>query len=289
MSRRRLGSTQPARIIAAFLATAMVLCLVLCCIAYWLVSPPPFIVQATPTFAPTKLARPDYSFIDVWNVAIVLTYEGQVFPEPDKTRAFRAIAWTMRNRLELGQGVAGYSDEQNLLSKYASYKDHKTDLPDARAIEIAIEVLSATTRESDETHGARNYVDNSFWTGTHQQTGTLVAVPGKFSDADIQRLSDDGKFNLVIEWRAPKDHPKGPLFYALYFFDYWPPATPVVTPTFTPTPKPTATMTRTPTRTSTPTITLTPTRTLTPTVTLTMTMTPTITPTVFPTETPAGQ
>lgn len=276
------------RIIAALLATAMILCLVLCCLAYWLVSPPPFVapITITPTATLTKPARPDFGFLDVWNVAIILTYEGQVFPEPDKTRAFRAIAWTMRNRLELGQGVLGYSDEQNLLSKYASYKEHKQDLPDPHAIEVALEVMNATTRESDETHGARNFVDNSFWTGTHQQTGTQVSVPGKFSDADIQRLVNDGKFNLVIEWRAPKDHPKGPLFYALYFFDYWPPATPVVTPTFTPTPRPTATMTRTPTRTSTPTITLTPTRTLTPTKTLTPTMTITATMTLAPTETP---
>jgi hypothetical protein len=266
----------------------MILCLVLGCLLYWLVSPPPFVARTTitPTTTATKPARPDFGFLDVWNVAIILTYEGQVFPEPDKTRAFRAIAWTMRNRLELGQGVSGYSDEQNLLSKYASYKEHKNDLPDAHAIEVALEVMNATTRESDETHGARNFVDNSFWTGTHQQTGTLVAVPGKFSDADIQRLIDDGKFNLVIEWRAPKDHPKGPLFYALYFFDYWPPATPVVTPTFTPTPRPTATFTRTPTRTSTPTITLTPTRTLTTTKTLTPTLTITATMTLVPTETP---
>lgn len=216
---------------------------------------------------------------DLQAVAVVATYEAQVFPEPLKSQAFRAIAWTMRNRVETGfGGTVSYTDDR-VVSKYASYEDHKNDPPDPRAIQVAYEVLTAPDNADDPTHGSRNYVDNSYWTGTHEQTGAAVKVRGKFSDLDVQRLVTGGNFKLTIEWKSPPDHPKGPLFYGLYFFDSWPPVTPVVTPTFTPTPRatPTKTPTLTPTLTLTPTMTPTPTATMTATVTITPTLTATIT------------
>lgn len=230
-----------------------------------------------PGFTPTPTPR--FTDDEVRVVAVVLTYEAQVFPEPYRTLAYLAIAWTMRNRVEIGfSGAVRYTDER-LLSRYAAYAQRKNDPPDPRAIEIARLVLSAETNANDPTRGARHFVDRSYWTGTNEQIGARVQVRGKFSDVDVQRMIDDGKFLLTIEWKTPPDHPRGQLFYGLYFFDYWPPATPVVTPTFTPTRRPTATITRTPTRTATPTITPTPTRTLTP----TMTPPPTPVPPIFET------
>ena len=229
----------------------------------------------------TATPTPRFADDDARVVAVVATYEAQVFPEPLKSQAYRAIIWTMRNRVEIGFfGTVGYSDER-ILNSYSSYPDHKDDPPDPRAIEIAREVLGAMSNDGDPTHGARHYVDNSYWTGTHDQTGSAVKVRGKFSDLDLKRLVDDGKFVLVIEWKSPTDNPRGALFYGLYFFDYWPPVTPIVTPTFTPTRRPTATPSpsataRTPT--ATPTFTATPT--LTPTATITATRTLTVTPTL---------
>jgi hypothetical protein len=239
---------------------------------------PPFIQTATPT--------PRFNDAQVAAVANVATYEAQVFPEPLKSQAYAAIAWTMRNRVQDGSGgTIDYTDEQ-LLSRYTSYAEHKDDPPDPRAIEIAREVLGAATNEDDPTHGARHYVDNSYWTGTHEQTGNSVKVRGKFSDTDVEHLIDSFKFTLTIEWKSPPDHPKGALAYGLYFFDYWPPPLPLVTPTFTPTPKPTSTRTPTPTPTRTPTRTpvMTATATLATTITLTVTATPsaTVTPTGAP-------
>jgi hypothetical protein len=228
--------------------------------------------QVTATVTPT----PRFTDDDVRALAVVATYEAQVFPEPLKSHAYRAIVWTMRNRVEIGFGGAvRYSDER-VLSRYSAYPDHKNDPPDPRAVEIVREVLDATTNEGDPTRGARHYVDNSYWTGTHEQTGATVKVRGKFSDVDLQRLVDGDKFVLVIEWRSPTDHPRGALFYGLYFFDYWPPVTPIVTPTFTPTRRPTATLTRTPT--ASPTLTATPT--LTPTATITTTRALSVTATI---------
>lgn len=224
----------------------------------------------------TATPTPRFTEDDVRIAAIIATYEAQVFPEPLKSQAYRAIIWTMRNRVELGFGGAvSYADER-VTSRYASYAERKNDPPDPRALEIARQVLSAETRDGDPTRGARHFVDNSYWTGTHEQTGNVVKVRGKFSDRDVQRLVDEGKFNLVIEWKTPADHPRGALFYGLYFFDYWPPATPVVTPTFTPTRTRTATSTRTPTHTVTPTLTATPTlvSTATRVITITVTATP---------------
>ncbi len=233
----------------------------------------PLARPASPTASPT----PRFSEADARTVAVVLTYEAQVFPEPYKSQAYAAIAWTMRNRVEIGfGGMVGYADDR-LLSRYASYQDHKNDPPDADALEIARAVLGAPTNDGDPTRGARHYVDNSYWTGTHDQTGAAVKVRGKFSDVDVQRLVDEARFLLTIEWRSPPDRADGPVVYGLYFFDYWPPATPIVTPTFTPTPRPTATLTRTPTRTLTPTATPKITATATITVTQTVTVTPTIT------------
>jgi hypothetical protein len=243
---------------------AVIVCLVvLLRIVAWLSVPAP----------PILPPDPQMRFIDVElrAVAVVATYEAQVFPEPLKSQAYRAIAWTVRNRVELGYGNAVSYVDERVLSKYASYADHRDNPPDPRALEIAYEVLSASDHASDPTLGARNYVDNSYWTGTHGQTGAAVKVRGMFSDIDIQHLVDDRKFALTVEWRSPLDHPKGPLFYGLYFFDYWPPPVPVVTPTATPTRRPTATAT--PTRTATPTLTPTFTPTLTPTLTMTPTMT----------------
>ncbi len=237
--------------------------------------------DAPPTvFAPSETPTPRFAEADVWVVAVIVTYEARVFPEPYKSQAYTAIAWTMRNRIERGfNGAVSYTDDR-LLSRYASYDDHKNDLPDSRALEIARQVLSAVANDDDPTHGARHYVDNSYWTGTHDQIGSAVKVRGKFSDADLQRLIDDNQFVLTIEWRSPVDHPRGQLFYGLYFFDYWPPPTPVVTPTFTPTLKPTATITRTSTRT--PTLTATPRITVTPSITSTLAITATPTITVTP-------
>jgi hypothetical protein len=238
----------------------------------WLVRLTPLpreILAPIAALLPTVTPTPRFTEEDARIAAIIATYEAQVFPEPLKSQAYRAIIWTMRNRVELGFGGAvSYTDER-VTSRYASYAERKNDPPDPRALEIAREVLSAETRDDDPTRGARHFVDNSYWTGTHEQTGNTVKVRGKFSDRDVQRLVEEGRFNLVIEWKTPADHPRGALFYGLYFFDYWPPATPVVTPTFTPTRTRTATPTRTPTRTVTPTLTATPT--LTPTATMTPT------------------
>ena len=226
----------------------------------------------------TATPTPRFAESYVRTVAVVATYEAQVFPEPLKSQAYRAIIWTMRNRVEIGFGGAvGYADER-LLSRYSAYPDHKDDPPDLRALEIAREVLGALTNEGDPTHGARHYVDNSYWTGTHEQTGATVKVRGKFSDVDLQRLVASDNFVWVIEWRAPPDRSRGALFYGLYFFDYWPPVTPIVTPTFTPTRRPTAVPSpsataRTSTRALTPTLTTTPTRTPTVPITVTQTIT----------------
>ena len=244
-------------------------------VTIWLSSPRQNV--DVPVELPTPTPR--YSDADAWTAAVVATYEAQVFPEPLKSQAYRAIIWTLRNRVEIGfDNTVGYTDER-VLSRYASYDDHRYDPPDPRALEIAREVLSAPNNDDDPTHGARNYVDHSYWTGTNEQTGARVQVRGMFSDRDVQRLVDAGDFDLTIEWKSPLDHPKGPLFYGLYFFDYWPPVTPVVTPTFTPTPRPTPTRTRTPTPTVTPTFTPTLTPTATATITTTVTTTRTLTPT----------
>jgi len=248
--------------------------------------------QPQPPLPPTpqtllQPAEPGKRFTDadVQTVAVVATYEAQVFPEPLRSRAYRAIAWTMRNRVEIGfGGTVSYSDDR-VLSRYASYQNHKGDLPDPNAVISAYEVLNASSSADDPTHGSRNYVDNSYWTGTHEQTGNAVKVRGKLADGDIQRLVDDGKFALTIEWKSLPDHAKGPLFYGLYFFDFWPPPLPIVTPTFTPTPKPTNT--RTPTATRTPTLTRTPILKATPTITQTATVMATLP--VTPTQTPAPQ
>jgi hypothetical protein len=241
-----------------------------------------------PLFSQTATPTPRYNDAQVAAVASVATYEAQVFPEPLKSQAYAAIAWTMRNRVVDGfGGTVDYTDEQ-VLSRYTSYAEHKDDPPDPRAVEIAREVLGAESNEVDPTHGARHYVDNSYWTGTHEQTGNSVKVRGKFSDIDVQRLIDGIKFTLAIEWKSSPDHPKGALAYGLYFFDYWPPPLPLVTPTYTPTPRPTntrtptATLTRTPTRT--PVMTATPTMTITITLTTTRTATPgaTASPTAAP-------
>lgn len=222
---------------------------------------------------PTPTATPRYTDAELEAVATVATYEAQIFPEPYKSQAYAAIAWTMRNRVEQGQGNIDYTDEQ-LLSRYTSYQQHKDDPPDPQAVEVARQVLDAETNEADPTQGARHYVDNSYWTGTHAQTGNAVRVRGRLSDSDVARLVNEGRFTLVVEWKTPADYPRGALIYGLYFFDYWPPPMPVVTPTFTPTatPRPTATWTSTPR----PTRTATPTRTIpaTPTLTTTATVTP---------------
>jgi hypothetical protein len=238
-------------------------------------SPVPQILAPISAFVSTPTPTPRFTDDDVRVVAIVATYEAQVFPEPLKSQAYTAIAWTMRNRVEIGFGGAVRYTDERVTSRYASYSEHKNDLPDPRAIEIARQVLSAETNVDDPTRGARHFVDHSYWTGTNEQTGALVKVRGKFSDVDVQRLIEDGKFLMTIEWQTPTDHPRGQLFYGLYFFDYWPPVTPIVTATFTPTRRSTATITRTPT-----TRTLTPTRTITTTPTLTATPTIVVTPTM---------
>jgi len=228
--------------------------------------------QLTPTATPT----PRITDTDIWKAAIIATYEAQVFPEPTRSDAYAAIIWTMRNLVEIGFGNSvSYSDER-VLNYYSSYPLHKDDSPDPRAVEIARQVLTAPTRDDDPTRGARHYVDHSYWTATNEQIGNAFKYRGRFSDTDVQRLVDDGKFSLSIEWKS-QDRPGTAVFYGLYFFDYWPPPAPVVTPL------PTFTRTATPTRTRTPTITLTPTRTLTPTMTLTAT--PTLTATISLTQT----
>lgn len=214
---------------------------------------------------------PGYADEEVRVVAVVATYEARVFPEPLRSDAYRAIAWTMRNRVESRfQGITGYTDEK-LLDDYASFVLHRADEPDPHAVEIAREVLDTRLPLIDPTRGARHYVDNSYWTGTNKQTGTLPRVLGKFSDDEIARFLDQGRFLLALEWRAPPDYSRGPLFYGLYFFDYWPPPAPP-TPTPTVTPRPTVT----PTPTTTPTVT--PTRTPTATPTRTRQATPSATP-----------
>lgn len=266
----------------AWILFALVVAFVVCC--GWLftigigiaIFQPSQTAMAVQTLTPT----PGISEAEICAVAVVLTYEAQVFPEPYRTQAYTAIAWTMRNRIEIGfAGAVDYTDDR-LLSRYSSYADHKNDSPDPHALEIARQVLNAPTNDDDPTHGARHYVDNSYWTGTHVQIGSTVQVRGKFSDADLQRLINNGNFLYTIEWRTTSDYPKGLLYFGLYFFDSWPPPVPVVTPTFTPTPRPTSTRTRTPTRTFTPTITRT--LTATPTISGTLTITPPLsaTPTV---------
>ncbi len=233
----------------------------------------PLLASPTPRYTDAELAA----------VATVATYEAQIFPEPLKSQAYSAIAWTMRNRVEQGfGGNVDYTDEQ-LLSRYSSYEDHKDDPPDPQALEIARQVLGAEDNEADPTHGARHYVDNSYWTGTHDQTGNLVKVLGRLSDFDVSRLKSDSRFTLTIEWKTASDHPKGALVYGLYFFDYWPPPMPVVTPTFTPTATPRPTSTRTPTPRPAATKTGTPRPIPTMTAAATISAAATLTPTTSPT------
>ncbi len=165
--------------------------------------------------------RPPFTGTDIWTIAVVLTYEAQVFPEPQKSQAYRAVAWTIRNRAATGyDGATGYADREHLLDKYGSFGEHQNDVPDSRALEIASEVLSALTESSDPVGGARHYVDNSYWTGTHEQTVSFQA-PGMHRDTEIQQMIDRGRFVFSVEWKSPPDYPKGPLFYGLYFFKYW--------------------------------------------------------------------
>ncbi len=172
-------------------------------------------------------ARPAFGEMDVWNVALVLTFEAQVFPEPERSRAYRAIAWTVRNRVASGyDGATGYDDRERLLSHYLAFRDHRLDLPDPEATIVAGQVLGALTGEDDLTGGARHYVDNSYWTGTHAQTGPMPVKAGLKSDVQVQSLVDGGRFVLSVEWKSNPWHPKGLLFYGLYFFDYWPPPEP---------------------------------------------------------------
>ncbi len=181
-----------------------------------------------------RQARPPFTPADVRAAAIAATYEAQVLPEAVRAYAYRAIVWTMRNRVATGyNGVTGYSDER-LLDQYIAYRDHQQDIPDSRALESAAQVLAALTSADDPTKGARHYVDNSYWTGTHEQTGAVAKFRDKFSDTDVQRLVDEGRFTFTIEWRSSPGHPQGPLFYGLYFFDSWPPPVPVPSPTSAP-------------------------------------------------------
>jgi hypothetical protein len=185
-----------------------------------------------------RQARPPFTQADLQVAGIAATFEAQVLPEPLRSQAYRAIVWTMRNRVASGyDGTTGYSDEQ-LLDEYTAFRDHRDDAPDPLAVASAGQVLAALTNNDDPTKGARHYVDNSYWTGTHEQTGAVHKFRGKFSDADVQRLVDEGRFTLVIEWKSSLGHPLGPLFYGLYFFDTWPPPIPVSTPTLTATPFP---------------------------------------------------
>ncbi len=155
-------------------------------------------------------------------------------PEPYRSQAYRAIVWTMRNRVLSGyEGIVGYSDAR-LLDKYVSYGDHRQDAPDGLAWTSALEVMGALTSDEDPTRGARHYVDNSYWTGTHEQTGNVRRFRGMYSDADVQRMVDEGRFTFTVEWKSPPEHPRGQLFYGLYFFDTWPPPIPASTPTAIP-------------------------------------------------------
>lgn len=223
-------------------------------LSLWFDSKMPSQMVSSPSATPT----PRFTDADVRAVAVIATYEAQVFPEPLRSQAYMAVAWTMRNRVEIGYGgTVSYTDER-VLRRYSSYQDHKDDPPDQVALEVARQVLSATTNTDDPTRGARHYVDHSYWTGTSDWIGNDWKYRGKFSDADVQRLVDDGNFELTLEWRSPPEHPRGALFYGLYFFDAWPPPTPVVTPLPTFTRAPTATRTRTPTMTLTPRLTPSP-------------------------------
>ncbi len=184
-----------------------------------------------------KQARPPFTETDVQAASIAATFEAQVLPEPLKSQAYRAIVWTIRNRVASHyNGVSGYSDA-SLLSQYVSFESHQRDEPDPLAFASAVQVLSALTNDDDPTRGARHYVDNSYWTGTHQQTGAVRKLQ-KFSDADVQRLVDEGYFTFVVEWKSLPGHPSGQLFYGLYFFDTWPPPIPVPTPAPAPCPPP---------------------------------------------------
>ncbi len=267
-------------LIAGLLACAYMLGVLLWLDVARLYLPMPARIEPTPT--------PRFSQSDAWVVAVIATYEAQVLPEPQKSQAYTAIAWTMRNRVEIGfGGLVSYADDR-VTSRYAAYADHKNDLPDPHALDIARLVLGAENNADDPTHGARHYVDNSFWTGTHEQIGAQFKTRGKFSDTDVQRLADAGVFDLIIEWKAPPTSARGAVYYGFYFFDDWPPPMPIVTPFPTATRKPTATVTRT--ATATPTLTATPritatrtlalTQTLTATLSLTVTKTPTMTVTV---------
>ncbi len=183
--------------------------------------------EAVQRLAQWQQGRPGFSDTDVQTVAVVLTYEARVFPEPYRSHAFRAIAWTIRNRVATRYaGATGYSDYEHLLSKYTAYAQHRDEPPDPRAVEIAAEVLGALTDVDDITLGARHYVDNSYWTGTHEQASFGMPIANKYYDADVERLVNAGKFVLWIEWKSPPSHPRGLLFYGLYFFDYWPPPEP---------------------------------------------------------------
>lgn len=184
-------------------------------------------VDAAHQFTLLEQARPAYTPADVATVAVVLTFEAQVFPEPDRSRAFRAIAWTMRNRVASRyQGATGYADDAHLLNAYRAYGEHRNDNPSPAAVAAAQEVLSALTSADDETRGARHYVDNSYWTGTHEQTGVFARMPGMHSDVQVRGLADDGLFSLTIEWKSSPGYPKGLIMYGLYFFDGWPPPEP---------------------------------------------------------------
>lgn len=130
---------------------------------------------ALPTLTPT----PRFSDDEVRAVAVIATYEAQVFPELQKSQAYTAIAWTMRNRVEIGFGGAvSYADER-VLGRYSSYQDHKGDPPDPRAVEIARQVLSAETIVDDPTRGARNP------TRTLSPTIKLSATPALTGTATI--------------------------------------------------------------------------------------------------------
>ncbi len=184
-------------------------------------------VDAAGQIAALEQARPPYTSADVQTVAVVLTFEAQVFPEPARSQAYRAIAWTMRNRVATAYlGATGYADGEHLLTAYRAYRDHKNDSPAPAAVVAAQQVLSALTNGDDETNGARHFVDNSYWTGTHEQTGMFAAIPGKYPDMAIRELEEEDAFSLTIEWRAAPGHLKGLLYYGLYFFDCWPPPEP---------------------------------------------------------------
>jgi hypothetical protein len=175
-------------------------------------------------------ARPPFTQADVQAAGVAATFEAQVLPEPLRSQAYRAIIWTIRNRVASRyDGITGYSDAR-LLSQYIAFEDHRGDEPDPLALATAAQVLAALTNDDDPTRGARHYVDNSYWTGTHEQTGAVAKSRGKFSDADVQRLVEERRFTFVVEWKSSPGHPLGPLYYGLYFFDTWPPPMPVTAP-----------------------------------------------------------